>query len=170
MIFGKKDYWSYLIITVVFITILFSVNTISKNVLLTIVGGGIGAVLGFIVAKSIVSKSTRIKSFVFSGLVLLMIASAFIVTHVDGTSYDLTGTWETDNTGDYSIRLRFNNRSVYLSTSPEFEEVEYQYTIDRDSLVLFKNNEVKFRWYLKEQSSSSLEVTSYDDELRFLKN
>lgn len=169
MIFDKKDYWSYLILTVVFITVLFSFKTIFQNAFLTSIGGVIGSVLGFLLAKRTASKSHRIKLSIFSGLVLIMIAIAFIVTHIDPASYALTGTWETDYSGDYSIRLRFDNRSVYLSTSPEYEEVEYQYTRDRDSLVLYKDGEVKFRWSVNEQSSNSLVITSDDDELRFLK-
>lgn len=171
----KKDYYSYSLITIVVLTFYFSSKELTDSAIVGAAGAFLGAMIGVYIVYRVVHLSNKIKLLLNLAFGVVFVLCILLVTNLKALSpvsdekHYFQGIWETSSTDGYSIKMRFNDQMAFMSVSPDYNEVGYYYTILNDSLILEKDNEVKFKLLIEDQESDYFQVLDQSGRLRFYK-
>lgn len=157
----------YIIATQVLIIAYFVSKEITGNNILQLAVSALFGVIGFLIAMKLSRQNKNIQIGTIGLLFVSMVISFFLLSN--RSDNQLLGTWETDNSGNYAIRMRVSADSAFLSYSPEFQEVGYAWNYERDTLVLSRGGEDVFKWSISHYAIDKLVVESDDDKVVFHK-
>jgi uncharacterized membrane protein YvbJ len=168
----KNDYFSFVIITSYAICFYFIASEFFDHILFNALFLAAGGLVGYLVAKESFYKSKIVKIIlIFIAILVLVLVAAFSSESSNQeklTEIVSTGIWVTDD-DDVVIKMRFTgNDSVYVSMSPDFDEVGYLAKIKDSRLVLERHGIKKFDWEI-EISESSFLLLSNSEMLEFQK-
>lgn len=166
----NRDYISYA--TIAFCAVVFGLlgGDLFSGSLMPAFFGGIGALVGYGLSLVLFNKSTILRLLPFLLVSILLV----IVLSITGNSNDMPeqfkGEWQTNDDDGLTIKMRFSTEdSVYLSMSPEYEEVGYipEYHPEKKVLTLKRNGNAKFSWEVGDLKDESFILKQGNETLQF---
>lgn len=131
---------------------------------------GIGGVIGYFSGAIFKRMSSTVKVLIFV-LFAILITVAVAYWYADngkGMEGRLLGSWVTDDSGDFVIKFRITaSNELYISRSPDYVERLYEYRLNSDSLVVYKEKEVVFNWRVVMPDSARVILIDNGETLTF---
>ena len=101
------------------------------------------------------------------GVVLLLLNVFYLRSLQNSLStFNFEGEWTSDDSLGLTLKFDFRPNSIcYLSQSPDYEKVEYEYVAKGDSLYIldFEDREIRFSFKVENKSCNSM-VLEMEDE------
>ncbi|MDH5609394.1 MAG: hypothetical protein OEY56_07940 [Cyclobacteriaceae bacterium] len=173
----NRDYFEIIFVTFAFMIFYFGADFLKYSSPIKYGIIGLGTFL-----SSFIYRWIRPRSFVFkitASVILFVISTGGVYllstpkgeVRLGGNSIAvddlrLNGIWKTDDTDDLIIKFRIQDDLVFLSMSPDFEEIEYSFELKNQSISLFEGNEMKFSWDLVVLSFSEIELMDGEETMK----
>jgi hypothetical protein len=175
----KKDYWSIVLFTWMFIgCYLLSKKLSSNNLLVVLPISGLGAFVGYKLGDWVTDKSKGTKVF----LVVLWSVMLFGALQVSNNRKNdgkktyrsdkinlLTGKWETDEDEGFKIRLEIEKDKAYMSLSPDYQKIEYELIYSNSTIKFKKAGSLKFQFDIENIDDTSFTLSQSGETLLFTK-
>lgn len=170
---SNKDYYSYSIIVFLFLLGLYLPREVVKEnaEVLSWVGGGIGGMIGFVVAYQIREKNNEFKLWVLLSVIILFGTTIYIITDNKGNprlKKVLIGEWQTDNMEDIIFYIKVTPDFIEGSMiSANYYTEKYDYKLRDNNLIISQENMVVFDWTVNVIDNNTLEIINGYDYIIF---
>jgi len=145
----KDDYFGYITIAGYGMCTYFILRFFEASLIWVLCGTMLVSVTSMLIGRHLYNKPIVLKLLSILAPFIILISTLSVGSQAN-SSKELTGVWLSDGSDGLVVKMRASNSdSLYLSMSPDFEEVGYMPILKNDTLCLIRNGEVKLKWYLK---------------------